>query len=199
MNLEEFKHVNKSVTASARSLAATDNLGGFIEELRSRDQREHRRLLGMAVVFLSLGVVFAGGGMGGGSGSLVTGVGFMLVAVYAGLKGRRIGRVNYAAPARAFLASAVKRYQFWRAWDLLYVAPLFLIMVVGGGLTVWGIAQKYVSPLHTRQILLVMGGYVLFIAAVSLFGLIQGRKLWREKSAAFLEEIRRRQSELDNG
>lgn len=196
MNLDEFRHLNKDVTAPASSLSAAHNLGGFIEEMRSRDQREHRRLVGMALIFLSLGVVFTGGGMGGGPGSRVTGAGFILVALYAGLKGRWIGRVSYAAPAREFLAAAAKRYQFWRAGDALYVIPLLLIMFVGGGLTVWGMALKYFGPQHT---LLVMGGYAVFITTVSLFGLFQGWKLWQKESAALLKEIHRRQRELDNG
>ena len=75
-------------------------------------------------------------------GTRLIGVGIVLVALYAGLKGRRFGRVDYAALARDFLATAARQYQFWRATDLLYAIPVLLTLLVGGALTVWGIAQK---------------------------------------------------------
>jgi hypothetical protein len=196
MNLDDFKSLTKDVTAPAGAPAGGTNLDSFIAEMRGWDQRERRHLMGMALVYLSLGLVFAGAAMGEQPGNRVIGVGILFVAVYAGLKGRQFGRVNYAAPAREFLAAAARRYQFWRATDALYVIPLLLIMFVGGGLTVWGIAQKYFSQPHVP---LVLAAYVVFVAAVCVFGFIQGRKQWQRKSAGFLEEIHRRQLELSNG
>ena len=57
-------------------------------------------------------------------------------------------------------------------------------------------AQKYFSQPHTP---LVLAAYVVSVAAVSVFGVIQGRKLWQQKSAGLLEEIHRRQQELQSG
>jgi hypothetical protein len=67
---------------------------------------------------------------------------------------------------------------------------------VGGGLTVWRIAQRYFSEPH---IPLVLAAYVVFVVALSVFSFIQGRKLWRQNSAGLLDEIHRRQQELQNG
>lgn len=196
MNLDEFKSLTKGVTAPVGAPSSDTNLDSFIAKMRARDQRERRRLMGMALVYLSLGLVFAGAAMGEQPGNRVIGVGIILVAVYAGLKGRWFGRVNYAAPAMEFLAAAARRYQFWRATDALYVIPLLLILFVGGGLTVRGIAQKYLSQ---PQIPLALAGYLVFMVALCVFGFIQGRKLWRQKSATLLEDIQRRQNELSNG
>jgi len=196
MNLDEFKSLSKSVTAPAGTPSGNTNLNSFITEMRARDQQERRRMMGMALIYFSVGIVFTGAALGRRPGSQLIGVGFLLIALYAGLKGRWFGRVNYAAPAREFLAAAARRYQFWRATDLLYAIPLLLIILVGGGLTVWRIAQRYFSEPHVP---LVLGAYVVFVAAVSVFGFIQGRKLWQQKSAGFFEEIRRRQQELQNG
>jgi len=196
MNLDEFKSLTKGVTAPAGAPSSDTNLDSFIAKMRARDQRERRRLMGMALVYLSLGLVFAGAAMGKQPGNSVIGVGIILVAVYAGLKGRWFGRVNYAAPAMEFLAAAARRYQFWRATDALYVIPLLLIMFVGGGLTVRGIAQKYLSQ---PQIPLALAGYLVLMVALCVFSFIQGRKLWRQNSATLLEDIHRRQDELSNG
>jgi len=195
MNLDDFKSLTKGVTAPAGGPASETNLNSFIAEMRARDQRERRRLMGMALVYLPVGLVFAGAAMSERPGGRMIGVGIILVAVYAALKGRQFGRVNHAAPAREFLADAARRYQFWRATDLFYVIPLLLILFVGGGLTVRGMAQRYLSPPHVA---LVLVAYVVFVTAISVFGFSQGRKLWRQRSAGFLEDIQRRQHELDN-
>lgn len=196
MNLDEFKSLSRGVTAPAAASSSDKNLAPFITEMRARDQQERRRLMGMALVYLSVGIVFTGAALGRSPGSRLIGVGFVLVALCAGLKGRWFGRVNYAAPAREFLDAAARRYQFWRATDLLYVIPLLLIMFVGGGLTVWRIAQQYFSESH---IPLTLAAYVVFVAAVCVFGFVQGRKLWQQKRAGLLEDIHRRQLELQNG
>jgi len=195
MNLDEFKSLTKGVTAPTGTPSSDTNLDTFITEMRVRDQQERRRFMGMALIYFSVGVAFTSAALGRPPGSRLIGVGFVLIALYAGLKGRLFGRVNYAAPAREFLAAAARRYQFWRATDLLYAIPLLLIILGGGGLTVWRIAQKYFSQPHVP---LVLAAYVVFIAAVSVFGFIQGRKLWQQQSAGVLEEIHRRQRELDN-
>jgi len=196
MNLDEFKSLAKGVSAPTSTPSSDSNLGTFITEMRTRDQQERRRLMGMALIYFSVGIVFTGAALGRPPGSQLIGVGFVLIALYAGLKGRWFGRVNYAAPAREFLAAAARRYQFWRATDLLYAIPLLLIILAGGGLTVWRIAQRYFSAPHVP---LVLAAYVVFIAAVCVFGFIQGRKLWQQQSAGVLEEIHRRQQELQNG
>jgi len=196
MNLDEFKSVTKGVTAPRGTPSSDTNLDSFITKMRSRDQQERRRLMGMALIYLSVGIVFTGAPLSRQPASGLIGAGIVLVALFAGLKGRWFGRVDYAAPTRDFLAAAERRYQFWRATDVLYVIPLLLVMVVGGGLTVWQIAQKYFSQPH---IPLVLAAYGLFVVSVAVFGFVQGRKVWRQKSAGFLEEIQRRQQELQNG
>ena len=196
MNLDEFKSLTKGVTAPAGAPSSNTNLDTFITEMRTRDQQERRRLMGMALIYFSVGLVFTGAALGRPPGSRLIGVGFVLVALFAGLKGRWFGRVNYAAPAREFLAAAARRYQFWRATDLWYAIPLLLIFFVGGGLTVWRIAHRYFSEPH---IPLVLAAYVVFVVALSVFSFIQGRKLWRQNSAGLLGEIHRRQQELQNG
>ena len=196
MNLDDFKSLAKGVTAPAGAPGSAKNLNSFIAEMRVRDQRERRSLIGMALIYFSVGLVFAGAAMRAQPGNQLIGLGIVLVALYAGVKGRQFGRVDYAAPAREFLAAAARRYQFWRPADALYAIPLSLILFVGGGLTVWATAQKYLSQ---SQMPLALAGYGVLVAAVSLLGFIQGRKLWRQKSAAVLQDILRRQQELSNG
>lgn len=196
MNLDNFKPLTKSITAPPGAPPSDTSLDSFIAKMRARDQQERRRLMGMALIYFSLGVVFVGAALGGQLGNQVIGVGIILVALYAGWKARHFGSVNYAAPASEFLVAAARRYQFWRAADAYYVIPLLLIMFVGGGLTVWQIAQKYFIQPHVP---LALAAYLVFAAVVSVFGFMQGRKQWQRKSAVLLEEIHRRQRELDNG
>lgn len=196
MNLDDFKSLTKGVTAPASASSGDANLRSFIAELRARDQRERHRLLGMALIFFSVGVVVAASGKAYWPGTCLTGVGIILVAGYMRLKGRWFGRVDYTAPAQEFLAAAAKRYRFWPAEDIVVALPLLLILGVGGGLTVWQIALRYLGQNGT---FLALSGYVAFFAGVCVFGWIAGRKQWRRESAALLAEIERRQRELRNG
>lgn len=196
MNLDNFKTLTKNVTAPVSAPSGDTNLGGFIAELRARDQWERRRLLGMALILLPVGLVFAVVGGAERPGTRLTGVGIMFVAAYMSLKGRWFGRVDYAAPAQEFLAAAAKRYRFWRAQDTLFAIPLLLTLGLGGGLTVWLTALKYSGP---RGALLALAGYGLFLAGLCVFAWIVSRKQWRQESAGLLAEIERRRRELDNG
>ena len=129
------------------------------------------------------------------TGAELIGLGIMLSAAFMCLKGRWFGRVDYAAPAREFLAAAAKRYGFLGTKDVLAILPL-LVMGLGGALTVHHTACRYLSD---RGTLLALGGYLVFFVALCVFAFIVSRKDWRRKTGDLLEEIRQRQQELENG
>jgi len=196
MNLDDFKNLTKHVTAPAGAPSSDAKLGGFIAEMRARDQQARQRALGMAVVMFGVGSTFIATGRADRPGAALTGLGMVFVAAIVGLKGHSFGRVNYAAPAREFLAAAAKRYQYWRAEDAVFAVPLLLTLGAGGGVTVWLTAQKYLGD---HGALLVILGYLAFFVGLCVFGWIVGRKQWQREHAAWLSEIRRRQGELGNG
>jgi hypothetical protein len=150
----------------------------------------------MAIILFSVGLVFAASGKTQRPGMSLTGVGMMFAAGYMSLKGRCFARVDYAAPAQAFLAAAVRRYRFWPVEEMLFALPLLLILGAGGGWTVWLTALKYFSRDGTC---LAMAGYVVFFLGVCVFGWIASRKQWQRESAALLADIERRRRELENG
>jgi hypothetical protein len=129
------------------------------------------------------------------TGAELIGLGIVLSAAFMCLKGRWFGRVDYAAPAREFLAAAARRYRFWGTINLPAIIPL-LVLGLGGALTVFHTACRY---LNGRGILLALGGYVVFFIALCIFALVVTLKDWRRETAALLDEIRRRQQELENG
>ena len=196
MNLDDFKDLTKHVTAPAGAPSSDAKLGGFIAEMRARDQQARRRALGMAIIMFGVGSTFIATGRADRPGAALTGLGMVFVAVFMIVKGRSFGRVNYAAPAREFLAAAAKRYQYWRAEDMVFTVPLLLTLGEGGGLTVWLTAQKYLGERGVRFAIL---GYLVFFVGLCVFGWIAGRKQWQREHAAWLDEIRRRQGELSNG
>ncbi len=195
MNLDDFKPLTKGVTAPASAPSAGDNLDNFIVQMRERDQRERRRLLGMALILFPVGLVFMVSGATRWTGAELIGLGIVLSAAFMCLKGRWFGRVDYAAPAREFLAAAAKRYRFWGTLNLPAVIPL-LVIGLGGALTIYYTASRY---LHERGTRLALGGYGVFFVGLCVFALIVSRKDWRKETATLLEEIRRRQQQLDNG
>ena len=195
MNLDDFKPLTKHLTAPASAPSATDNLEGFIARLRARDQQERRRLLGMALILFPVGLVFLVSGWSRPSGGELVGLGIILSAAFMCLKGRWFGRVNYAAPAREFLAAAAKRYQFWSSINLPAIIPL-LVVGLGGALTIYHTALKYFG---NRGVGPALGGFVVFFIALCGFAWVVSRKNWRRDNGALLEEIRQRQRELENG
>ncbi len=195
MNLDDFKPLTKGVTAPDSAPSAAGNLDNFIAQMRERDQRESRRLLGMALILFPVGLVFMVSGAARWTGAELIGLGMILAAGFLCMKGRWFGRVDYAAPAREFLAAAVRRYRFWGTINLPAVIPL-LVLGLGGALTIYHTASRYLNE-HGR--LLALGGYGVFFVGLCGFALIVSRKDWRTETAALLEEIRRRQQQLDNG
>jgi hypothetical protein len=196
MNLDDYKNLTRQVTAPGHAPSSEAKLGGFIAEMRERDQRARQRVLGMAAILFAVGSTFIATGRADRPGAALTGVGVVFVAAFMGLKGHLFGRVNYAAPAQEFLAAAAKRYQFWRAEDTVFAVPLLLTLGMGGGLTVWLMAGKYLTD---RGVLLALIAYIAFFIGVCVFGWVVSRKDWRREHAALIEEIRRRQRELGNG
>lgn len=196
MNLDDFKNRTKHVTAPAGAPSSDAMLGGFIAEMRVRDQRARQRVLGMAVILFAVGATFMATGRAERPGAALAGLGIVFVAAFMALKGHSFGRVNYAAPAQEFLATAARRYQFWRREDTVFAIPLLLALGAGGGLTVWLAAIKYLGDRGARFAIL---GYLVFFVGLCVFGWIVSRKDWRKETAALLEEIRRRQLELGDG
>ncbi len=196
MNLDDFKSLAKGVTAPASAVSSDAKLGGFIAEMRVRDQRARQRVLGMAVTLFAVGSTFIATGRAERPGAALTGVGIVFVAAFMGLKGHQFGRVNYAAPAQEFLAAAAKRYQFWRAEDAWFAIPLLLVLGMGGGLTVWLAARKYLGD---RGAVVALVAYIAFFIGLCVFGWIVSRKDWQKENAGLLAEIRRRQADLSNG
>ena len=195
MNLDDFKPLTKRVTAPAGAPSAAENLGSFIAEMRSRDQRSRRLALGMALILFAVGAVFVAVGTSRFPGVGLIGVGMMLSAGYVCLKGRSFGRVDYGAPAREFLAAAARRYGFLGMKDAPALVPL-LVMGLGGALAVYHAAAQH---LNERGALLALGGYLVFMAALCVFALVVSRKDWHREHAGLLREIRRREQELQNG
>jgi hypothetical protein len=196
MNLDDFKNLTKQVTAPADAPSSDTKLGGFIAEMRARDQRARQQVLGMAVILFAVGSTFIATGRAARPGALLVGLGILMVAVFMSLKAHSFGRVNYAAPAQEFLAAAAKRYQFWRAEDAIFAVPLLLMLGAGGGLTVWLAANKYLGNRGARFAML---GYLVFFIGLCVFGWIASRKQWQREHAAWLNEIRGRQRELQEG
>lgn len=195
MNLDDFQPLAKGVTAPASAPSADMNLNNFIAQMRERDQRERRRLLGMALILFPVGLIFMVSGASRLTGTELVGVGIVLSAAFMCLKGRWFGRVDYAAPAREFLAAAAKRYRFWGTINLPAIIPL-LVLGLGGALTIYCTAGRYFNE---RGRLLALGAYGIFFVALCVFAFIVSRKDWRKETAALLEEIRRRQQQLENG
>ncbi len=195
MNLDEFRHLTKGVRAPAGAPSSASNLDGFIAQLRARDQQERRRLLGMALILFPVGLVLMISGASRPTGAELIGLGIVLSAAFMCLKGRWFGRVDYAAPARDFLAAAAKRYGFLGTKDVLAILPL-LVMSLGGALTVYHTACRHLSG---RGILLALGSYLVFFVALCVFAFIVSRKDWRRETSGLLEKIRQRQQELENG
>jgi hypothetical protein len=196
MNLDDFKPLTKGVTAPAGAPSAAENLDSFIAQLRVRDQQQRRRVFGMALMMFPVGLVFMISGASRLTGADLIGLGIVMSAAYMCLKGRWFGRVDYAAPAREFLADAAKRYRFLGLKDVVALLPL-LVMGLGGALTIYHTAvRRHLSDHGTTLVLL---GYLVFFIVLCVFALIVSRKDWRKDTVALLEEIRRRQQELQNG
>jgi hypothetical protein len=195
MNLDDLKPLTRGVTAPAGAPSAAANLDNFMAQMRVQDQQRRRRVLGMALILFPVGLVFAVSGVTRPGGGELVGVGIMMAAAYMYLKSRGFGRVDYGAPAREFLAAAAKRYQFWGAKDVLAIIPL-LVISLGGGLTIHEAAMRYLGEQGTQ---FALGGYLAFLIALGVFAAIVSRKQWRTETAALLEEIRRRQQQLENG
>jgi hypothetical protein len=195
MNLDDFKTLTKGVSAPAGAPSAAENLDSFIAQMRARDQQERRRMLGLALILFPVGLVFMISGATRPTGAELLGLGIIMSAAYACLKGRWFGRVDYAAPAREFLAAAAWRYRFWGTINLPALIPL-LVLGLGGAVTIHYTACRYLSG---RGVTLALGGYGLFFIALCVFALVVSLKDWRRETAPLLDEIRRRQQELENG
>jgi hypothetical protein len=196
MNLDDFKPLAKAVTAPASAPSATENLDSFIARMRAQDQQQRRRLLGMALILFPVGLVFMVSGASRLTGADLIGLGIVLSAAFMCLKGRWFGRVDYAAPAREFLAAAVKRYRFLGVKDVPALVPL-LVVGLGGALTIYHTASRL--HLSDRGRVLALGGYLVFFVALCVFGLVVSRKDWHRQTTVLLQEIRQRQQQLENG
>ena len=194
-NLDDFRSLTKEISAPGSAPSAKEHLKSFIAELRAQDQQERRRMVGMSVVYLSLGLVLAASTTWQ-SGNAFVGIGIMLVALYFAMRGRWYGRVDYAAPTDEFLATAAKRYQFLRAGQAVYLIPLWLILGSSGGLVVWGTAQRYFGQ---QGCLIALASYGVFLVAVTAVGLVLGRRQWRLEQAPVLREILKCQREMQDG
>ena len=195
MNLDDFKPLTKAVTAPVTGPSSPNNLDSFVAQMRACDQKQRRRVLGMALIVCALGTVFVAVGVSGQRGTEVIGLGMMLSAAYMALKGRAFGRIDYAAPAQEFLAAAAKRYGFLGVKDVLALVPL-LVMGLGGGLVIHHAAARHLTE---RGVGLALGGYMVFLAALCVFALVVSRKDWRRNTGGLLWEIRQRQQKLQNG
>jgi hypothetical protein len=141
VNLDDFKPLMKSVPVPTDAPSAGENLDSFIAQMRARDQKQRRLALGMALVLFSVGTVFVAVGVSASMGTELIGLGMMLSAGYSCLKGRGFGRVDYAAPAREFLAAAAERYDFLGMKDVPALVPL-LVLALGGALAVYHAASR---------------------------------------------------------
>ena len=195
MNLDDFKPLTKGVTAPAGAPSAAEHLDSFIARMRAQDQQQRRRILGMALIMFPVGLVFMISGASRPTGAELVGLGIIMSAAYMCLKARWFGRVDYAAPAREFLAAAAWRYRFWGTINLPAVIPL-LVLGLGGAVTVHYTACRYLSD---RGVLQALVGYVVFFIALCVFALVVSLKDWRRETGGLLEEIRQRQRELENG
>ena len=194
MNLDDYKLLARTVKAPMDGPSTAENLGSFIAQMRARDQQRHRLAGAMALIFTAVGTVFVAVGIHRFPGLSLIGLGMVLSALYAFLKGRGFGRVDYAASAHEFLAAAAKRYRFLGMKDAPALVPLGA-MVLGGALAVHNAALRYMKE---GSALWVLSGYAAFIIALCGFSLIVTWKDWRKEDALLLREIRRRQGELQN-
>jgi len=70
------------------------------------------------------------------------------------------------------------------------------VMGAGGAVAVHHAASRY---LNERAALLALGGYLVFFVALCVFALVVSLKDWRQQNAELLQEILRREQELQNG
>jgi hypothetical protein len=194
MNLDDFKSIHKQQNAPPGGPSGDARIGSFIAELRQHDSNQRRKALLLAGGQVSLGVCLLAIGGEGRPGTTLIGAGSLFVALYSGLRAYGFGRVDYAAPTRQFLADAARRYQFWRLEDTLIAIPILLTLGLGGGITVWLAADKYLSP---SGLMLAMTAYTLFFLGTCVFGWIASRGNWRREHATTVAEIRRQLEGID--
>jgi len=192
---------------SKTHVQSMENLIARLEEADAAEARRVRRgmvlfaiggaLLGFAF-FMSLAASSADAGA---RPPLHTG---FLALLYAGIAlmawraWRRLAAVDYAAPVRAFLQAAEKRYRLVILPDVVMSLPLVIVLLLAiytGGTYVAGVMTRYVGPGHEPLGLVVYGA---ILAAAAGVGIVATKADWERKKAPLWREIRRMITELSH-
>jgi hypothetical protein len=120
---------------------------------------------------------------------------FLTVCALMLMKIRTLRQLDYSLPVLEFLDGALRRYQFIRPLDLLYVIPLLIGIGVSGGFYVVSVmTPRYFAENHTFAVVVVYG---LFFACVCCTGWYFSWKNWRRDKGGIQEEITHMRRELE--
>jgi hypothetical protein len=210
MELNDFRPAIGRVKAPAAGNKAAPELGDLVNRLRQAEERElenlrkGRLLYGIAVVLsaaISIVVLLAwirSPGSDGGWQRPIYHAGllgaFLVAALGATAKLRRLALVDYSQPVSAFLAQAETRFAFMSPADyLLSLAGLVALALATGPYVVDLVTERYLSSLSRSTGALIYTGFYL---SVAVFGYWATWANWRRDRAPFLEEIRQTRRSL---
>jgi len=178
----------------------------FIEKLKTRDAEEQAKLRQSRFLFLVatslMAFVFAGLCLlppGPLHALRVLHQAVLLAAfVYITLglrkKSWELSKVDYTRPVRAFLEEAERRYVFMSFRDYLVAFVGLLLLGIASAPYVVGLfLSRYVDPRYYPVVIVL---YCLFYLLVCVMGFYFTYQNWKRDKAPLLEEIRRRESAL---
>jgi MFS family permease len=196
----------KAPQAQSNPQEPTDGGDDLIARLKTHDAAERERLrqsrllFGVAVGFI--GLVFVGTWFvpsGPLYGPRLVHQGVLLAAfVYITLALRKklweLSKVDYTRPVRAFLEEAERRYVFMSVRDYLVAFVGLLLLGIASAPYVVGLfLSRYVDPRYYPVVIVL---YCLFYLLVCVMGFYFTYQNWKRDKAPLLEEIRRRESAL---
>ena len=196
MELDELKSAAQSIHApdlGTLKLGKDDGSSrGLVEDLKSADAREKKRLRRFMAAFMLAGVLLSlsflrtnlSPGYKAGLWLLVFTY-FSIVAA-SGVKYFKLDEVDYSESTVAFLEKAEKRYRYIAPWEFYYMIP-FLIILGGAGWLLVSEIRLLVPPQHSLRAVLI---YACAYLAVCAFGYVMAKKNWRKDKREVLIKVR---------
>ena len=157
-----------------------------------REKRKKQVITCIVLIIMSLIYLSSGKGQEA-LGLKIISAGFMAGAVFLYLRSRPLKDYHYLLPVNRFLAIAEKRHQYIATKDLLFIVPILIILGIGGGIHFICRLMHYTD--HFRMLLVI---WVVFYAAICLFGFYAGRKQWKKKYGQLWLEIRSFRESIEN-
>jgi hypothetical protein len=196
MELDELKTAAQAIHApdlgTLKLGKSNGSLQGLVEELKSADGREKKRLRRFMAAFMLAGLLLSlsflrtnlSPGYKAGLWILVSTY-FSIVAV-AGSKYFKLDDVDYAESTVAFLEKAEKRYRYIAPREFCYMIPLLIILGGAGWLMVSEIRLLVPPKPSFRAVLIYACAYL----AVCVFGFVMAKKNWRKDKRGMLVKVR---------